>query len=939
MHIKLLNLIVSLGLIFNFLGGNPEPDQPTGALHTNRLDLIPTWTTGIIGNGVGPARILATDLNQDGKVDVATCSNGHAYVVNMQPGYTYRTAWFSEDIDCIRIAHADRDFNGIQELYISTANGRVIIIDSATYSVVGTLTMPDKANDFDVADVDGDGAIEIVAVVTNGAFVYNATTFLLEWQANGFGGNSVEIGNIDADPLPEIVVNGSTGYVLNAGERKNEWAYSGGFGSNLSLGDVDGDGRDEIAYIAGWENAYVLDGDTRTIKWQLGNLGDLSVVSAVDVNADGTAEVIIGNGQWGSITGYQGSDGTKLWSIPNPEHGVSGIGVGDADNDGVNEILWGAGHDSSLMDVLIIGSWASQTLEWMTPDLEGPLTIDSGDIDLDGQMEIVMASTSTNNKYQGGMVCVYDAVTHSLEWSTVIADSYFKIHQLAIGQLDLDPALEILVGGDKWYNTHLLVYDGVTRALEWESPEMGSGAPGALLVRNIDEDPVDEIIIGLSTGHVQVLNGSSPVIQWDSGRLDTAIIDLAVGDLGTNENLNLAVLSANGLYLYDASTWELIGQRVVESGNQIAMINADFNEPGQLQLITSSDMVYTLQALAAKSLELDWQRSLGSVLVKDLAVADLDADAIQELIIVGSTTNDSSSPSLLMIGTRSHPLFWKYSMKGNWGQIKNIDISDVDQDGQSELLTGNSSLIQVNEIVATEEVFQQTYLSIVSKPHPPRGLYGKVTFQGAPAGQVSLLLMVFSGISWFSVAHVQTASDGSYAFTGIPNLDPGQAYYVRFQNNQYGDPDKLWTWRTRVITSYSNGDDINIGNFDLANIPLVNPIDQTVVSLPFTFQWGVRTATPSDSYELNLFDPDDGDPYFYNNPPLGYVNHFVLGGLPTGFKVNTPYVWDVWVYGPDGGLGVSYEAYWVVFSNAGASVTTAERPSHPKILPDMDVLR
>jgi len=64
------------------------------------------------------------------------------------------------------------------------------------------------ANDIEVGDVNGDGNQEIVLVRSDATLVYDAITYNLEWQATGLGGRQVAIGNIDNDPLLEIVVNG-----------------------------------------------------------------------------------------------------------------------------------------------------------------------------------------------------------------------------------------------------------------------------------------------------------------------------------------------------------------------------------------------------------------------------------------------------------------------------------------------------------------------------------------------------------------------------------------------------------------------------------------------------------------------------------------------------------------------------------------------------------
>lgn len=48
-----------------------------GAAGTNghlRVDLTPSWTTGIISDGVGPSGIVVADLNQDSVTDIVACS-------------------------------------------------------------------------------------------------------------------------------------------------------------------------------------------------------------------------------------------------------------------------------------------------------------------------------------------------------------------------------------------------------------------------------------------------------------------------------------------------------------------------------------------------------------------------------------------------------------------------------------------------------------------------------------------------------------------------------------------------------------------------------------------------------------------------------------------------------------------------------------------------
>ena len=94
--------------------------------------------------------------------------------------------------------------------------------------------------------------------------------------------------------------------------------------------------------------------------------------------------------------------------------------------------------------------------------------------------------------------------------------------------------------------------------------------------------------------------------------------------------------------------------------------------------------------------------------------------------------------------------------------------------------------------------------------------------------------------------------------------------------------------------------------------------DRPTGSIPRTFEWTLRPATPTDSYEFNMLDPSDSDPWFYS-ALLGYADSYTLNSLPSGFSTYTWYVWFVWVYAPDGGVGESLDYHSVYFTNTGST--------------------
>lgn len=247
----------------------------------------------------------------------------------------------------------------------------------------------------------------------------------------------------------------------------------------------------------------------------------------------------------------------------------------------------------------------------------------------------------------------------------------------------------------------------------------------------------------------------------------------------------------------------------------------------------------------------------------------------------------------------------------------------------SAVINGAGEIITRTATVKVD--FYRTYLPLTLRKYPRR-IHGHVTQNGVAVAGVPLDLRFYNGSSWSTFASTTTDADGDYSFLDAPSLGPGQKYYVLYRNYA-GTPGRLWVWGTRDLTSYAAGSAVEIGNFDIADIALVSPPAGATVALPYTFQWVRRPAAPSDTYEFDIYDPTDGDPYAYTVPPLGYVGSFTMNSLPPGFGPGAQYAWEIWVYSPDGGYGISLETRLVTFSNAGASATVASQSAQWKPAP------
>jgi uncharacterized delta-60 repeat protein len=232
--------------------------------------------------------------------------------------------------------------------------------------------------------------------------------------------------------------------------------------------------------------------------------------------------------------------------------------------------------------------------------------------------------------------------------------------------------------------------------------------------------------------------------------------------------------------------------------------------------------------------------------------------------------------------------------------------------------------------ITIQGLIEHVYLPVVNHGWK---IYGVVTENGIPAMGIPLELRFYNGISWSTIASTTTDTNGNYSFYNMPDLKSGQVYYVRYLNTT--NPNRLWLWGTRSLTRHDGFSSVNIGNFDISNIELTAPESGAVITLPYLFQWIPRLASLSDSYEFDLYDPWNGEPYFYTDP-LGYVNSYYLIGYPSGFMNDYYYVWEIWAYSPDGGYGISFESYYVVFIISPGMAIFDVQASPPKAMPDLE---
>ena len=199
-----------------------------------------------------------------------------------------------------------------------------------------------------------------------------------------------------------------------------------------NAGDVDGDGINDMVVGAPTVRqqarvngaVYVYSGKTGTLLFRkLGKVGDYlgnAVDGIGDVNGDGHADIVAGapstpQGGPGRISVYSGKTGALLASStgasPGDRFGVEAAGIGDFDNDGVNDYLAGAErHDGNGKDagrVIIYSGRTHKELKHLDGERAGDQFGRAAEGVFDGKTALLVVGAPKGGPRKTGRAYVY----------------------------------------------------------------------------------------------------------------------------------------------------------------------------------------------------------------------------------------------------------------------------------------------------------------------------------------------------------------------------------------------------------------------------------------------------------------------------------------------------------------------------------------------------
>lgn len=470
----------------------------------------------------------------------------------------------------------------IAAVVASDLGNQIVILGGVPLQVLRTIQAPMMYSVTAIADVDGDGDLEIVGLIAQGwtsryPIVMDYASGAIEWVGTTEV-SDLAIAQLDADAPQELILAATPGRVLDGATHAIEWSYPSGFGTRVIVGHFDANPAVQGFATSRYSDVQVFRSQPYSPVSEL-TTGEVAALSTVRMTAAGPDLIGVGNGQWGAVSIYDPRSGQAIRQIQNPEHGVSSLAVGDIDGDGSPELVYGSGLTSSGGDLLRAVDLTSLLDDYSQYDEVGPYAaLSVGAFGGAETEQLAYLTVGRQSGYGGPILRVLDFSTGARlrMREDVLASWGWNNNKPLIDKAKMAGSAGdvIVVAGDYMYDGMVAVLDGVSLDDIWrissEVPAIYNSGVMALAHVDVTGDGTDDIVVATSATRIVVLNGTNGALLWQSVTLNGDSVPPQLGTWGSASTARAVVARGAALYVFNLST-HLLENIAKTTGETVAM--------------------------------------------------------------------------------------------------------------------------------------------------------------------------------------------------------------------------------------------------------------------------------------------------------------------------------------------------------------------------------
>ncbi len=529
-------------------------------------------------------------------------------------------------------AVADLDGDGSLEVAATSLDGRVYAIAGDTGKVKWSRYCDSEIYCSPAAaDLDGDGRIEVVTATRGGTQP---------------GGTAVEA-------LKLVVLDGQTG--------DSKWTFmlpEGAEYTRPAIADLDSDGCLDVVVALRRGTVMAISGKSRTELWRRKtgkeSLGVENCPAIGDFNCDGIPDVVVLSREC-SLQVLSGTDGSVVWKRGFAPGGgqVGSPALGNFDGDSIPDIVIGtfdrkvfclSGRDGS--DI-----WSCVTGRHV------PSTAEIADLDGDGRPDVAIGS---------GDNCVYamSGTDGRLLWK--FRTGYEVWGHLASFDITGDGVPDVLSPSD---DSCVYALDGRTGAFIWRF-RTGNQVVSAIEVADLDTDGVAEAVFTSKDGCVYAVTvGRGRRLRWRFKTTGHGYLQEA-GDMNRDGAGDLAFGSADGyVQMLSGKDGSPVWKVKVDSNPYVAESPGDLDGDGVRDAAVSTPygdgIVRVISGASGNTI---WTCTSGCNYI--FAGPDLNKDGLRDILASGRAGSVNSrqgdASGLIALSGKDGTFLWRWGNSCTW---------------------------------------------------------------------------------------------------------------------------------------------------------------------------------------------------------------------------------------------------------------------------------